>query len=189
MLDAALDLFSDRGFGNTSIDLICQTAYVSTRSFYQLFDSREDCFLALYERTASEYKATMRAAESIEYADEKTRIQSLLQGYVDMIVSDRRKALVAFSASRTVSDAVERARRDTRAWTADFVEALWTSQGRSIPPRRVTAALVAGIFEVIVDHLTDPPEGSDSDGPPQALVTDLLHFYNALRSGLDANTE
>lgn len=190
LLDAALDLFPERGFANTSVESICQAAFVSTKSFYQLFSSREDCFLALYERTADSYQAGILASSSAGAAGdgpstEPAAEEDLIRLYVELVVADRRKALVAFSLSRTVSDAVERARRRKRAWTTEFVEAVWASHGYRIPPRRVTAALVAGMFEVVIDYLNDADEGGTADSE-RSLVDDVLHFYTTFRAGLAA---
>ncbi|WOC11893.1 TetR/AcrR family transcriptional regulator [Gordonia sp. MP11Mi] len=191
LLDAALDLFPERGFGNTSVELLCQAAYVSTKSFYQLFNSREDCFLALYERTTGAYQESILASSSAGAAghgesDGPAQEEDLIRTYVDLVVADRRKALVAFSLSRTVSDPVERARRRKRAWTTDFVEAVWASHGYRIPPRRVTAALVAGMFEVVIDYLNDIHSDGAAESP-QSLADDVLLFYTTFRAGLAAH--
>lgn len=46
-MTAAFELFARDGYVNTSIEQICQTAYVGNKAFYELFDSKEDCYLAL----------------------------------------------------------------------------------------------------------------------------------------------
>ena len=40
LLDAALELFAANGYLNTSIEQLCQAAYVGTKAFYEVFDSR-----------------------------------------------------------------------------------------------------------------------------------------------------
>ena len=52
LLDAALKLFAANGYLGTSIEQICSTAYIGTKSFYELFSSREECYLALLQRTS-----------------------------------------------------------------------------------------------------------------------------------------
>ena len=46
LLAAAFELFARDGYANTSIEQICQTAYVGNKAFYDLFDSKEDCYIA-----------------------------------------------------------------------------------------------------------------------------------------------
>ena len=41
LLATTLDLLAAKGYQSVSIEQICQTAYVSTKSFYELFDSKD----------------------------------------------------------------------------------------------------------------------------------------------------
>src|SRR5688572_8537866 len=49
VLAAALELFGTQGYARTSIEQLCQTAGVGTNSFYDLFSSKEDVLIALYD--------------------------------------------------------------------------------------------------------------------------------------------
>lgn len=61
LLTAAFDLFAQDGYVNTSIEQICQTAYVGNKAFYELFDSKEDCFLALLNQIGDRLKGEVEA--------------------------------------------------------------------------------------------------------------------------------
>jgi len=50
LMDAAEQLFAERGIGDTSIELIAETAGFSRGAFYSNFDGREALVLALIER-------------------------------------------------------------------------------------------------------------------------------------------
>src|SRR6266508_4521605 len=52
LLEATLELVATKGYANTSIEQICQTAFVGTKSFYEIFDSKEACYLAHIEETS-----------------------------------------------------------------------------------------------------------------------------------------
>jgi AcrR family transcriptional regulator len=49
MLSAAVDVVSDCGYGGMSVARVTTRAGVSRRTFYDLFDDREDCFLAVFD--------------------------------------------------------------------------------------------------------------------------------------------
>jgi AcrR family transcriptional regulator len=49
MLAAAAQVVAERGYGGMSVARVTAHAGVSRRTFYELFDDREDCFLALLD--------------------------------------------------------------------------------------------------------------------------------------------
>lgn len=184
LLDSALDLFADRGFHNTSVELICQNAYVSTKSFYQVFANREECYLALYERTAAEYRNAMAEALAGAPDDEMALAHTLIDRYVRVLLNDRRKAQITFGSSRAISVQAERIRRENRLWAADFVNEVWVARGVRVS-RTVAVALIGGIFDVVTDHLLmSENTGAEPNAEIDTVVDDLLTFYTALRLGL-----
>jgi AcrR family transcriptional regulator len=66
ILDAAVGVFAKRGFQQTTVDNIVAAAKGSVGGFYQHFDSREDCFLALLDRTAARARERVGAAAAAE---------------------------------------------------------------------------------------------------------------------------
>jgi AcrR family transcriptional regulator len=65
-LDAALGVFAKRGYQQTTVDNIVAASGTSVGGFYQHFDSREDCFLALFDRIVASVRNQMGAAASAE---------------------------------------------------------------------------------------------------------------------------
>ena len=53
ILDAAIGVFAKRGYQQTTVDHIVAAAKGSVGGFYQHFENKEDCFLALLDRTIS----------------------------------------------------------------------------------------------------------------------------------------
>ena len=49
MLSSAIQVVSEDGYGKMSVSRITGRARVSRRTFYELFEDREDCFLAVFE--------------------------------------------------------------------------------------------------------------------------------------------
>jgi AcrR family transcriptional regulator len=191
LLDAALDLFAARGYAGTAIEQICQTAYVGTKSFYELFDSKEACYLALLGQLADGVMVRMRQALAAAPDDEATGTDDLIATFARALVDDPRVARVTFEVSGGISPAVEEQRRANRRWAAGFVQSVWSRYQvtADVPRNRrpqvasVAVGVVGGLFDLVADWLHDTdPEHADVD----ALVADLSAFYCAARLGLTA---
>jgi AcrR family transcriptional regulator len=53
MLTAAVEIVGELGYGGMSVARVTGRAGVSRRTFYDLFEDREDCFLAVFEETVA----------------------------------------------------------------------------------------------------------------------------------------
>jgi AcrR family transcriptional regulator len=62
LLRAMLAVVAEKGFGTTTITEVVKRARVSTRTFYELFEDKEDCFLAAYELAISYVHGRIAAA-------------------------------------------------------------------------------------------------------------------------------
>jgi AcrR family transcriptional regulator len=62
LLDAALELFADQGYGATSIPEICARAGLTKGAFYSNFANKEALFLALLDRSWERRAASVRRA-------------------------------------------------------------------------------------------------------------------------------
>jgi AcrR family transcriptional regulator len=184
LLDSALSLFAANGYQNTSIEQICATAYVSTKSFYEVFDGREDCSLELMRRSSERIIGQVVAAfegQSGESEDELTA--TLVTAFAHAVVDDPRVAKVLFGEGVAVSAATERQRRTNRRWAAEFLQQVWRQYGhRDQSGRAVAVGVIGGLFDILADWLMD----ADTDDPAaiERLIADLLVFYRTVRAGL-----
>jgi AcrR family transcriptional regulator len=189
LLDAALDEFATRGYHNTSIEQICRTAYVSTKSFYECFDSREACYLALLQRTTDRIVSHMIDQLQRAPADEVVATPQLLAAFAHALVGDPRFARITFGEAAGISPAVVRQRRVNRRRAAGYLEKLWKHYGAIGPSRSAASAhsiavgAIGGMFDLVADWLQDA-EPEDS-GAIDDLIERLGDFYRVVRTGLD----
>lgn len=81
LLQAALNLFSDKGFHPTSVEDVVGSARMSKSAFYEFFQSKEDCFCALLEQEGGAviHQVVEAAAQG---ADHRERMCSGILGFV-----------------------------------------------------------------------------------------------------------
>jgi AcrR family transcriptional regulator len=81
LIEAAFQVFADKGFGHVRIEDVCAAAGYTRGAFYSQFDTLEELFFLLYDqwaaRTAEQVRSAMEGADAI--AD--------LPGVVDRIVA------------------------------------------------------------------------------------------------------
>jgi len=184
LLDAALELFAAQGYQNTSIEQICVAAYVGTKSFYEVFDSREGCYLALLQRISNQAFAIMMATldEAPDREEEATPV--LIGAFAHALVDDRRVAKVTFGEGGAISPASERQRRANRRWAASFIEAIWQRYGHTDDgsAHDVAIGLIGGLFDILADWQIDADPGDPT--AVHVLVAKLIRFYDTVQAGL-----
>jgi AcrR family transcriptional regulator len=190
LLDAALDLFAANGYLNTSIEQLCQSAYVGTKAFYEVFESREDCYIALLRQITERLSERMVGVLAQAPEDEREASRLLVSAFAHALVDDPRVARVTFGRGSAVSPDVERQRRLNRRWAASFIESIWRrygiigsdDAGLDVDPHRMAIGVIGGMFDLIADWLLD----SDPANPDHlaALTTDLTDFYQTIQAGL-----
>lgn len=190
LLDAALELFAHKGYINTSIEQICQAAYVGNKAFYELFASKEDCYAALLSEISDRIKQqVLQAAQQVTEEDPDEAIGILLGVFAHAAVDDPRVAVVAFRDVGGISPDVERQRRENRRWVAAFFEQLWRrfefAKNRTAGDRAESHApalgTAGGIFEIVASWLH-----ADSLEEPKLfdLIAELTAFVTLVQDGL-----
>ncbi|MBT2369424.1 TetR family transcriptional regulator [Streptomyces sp. ISL-10] len=62
MLDAALQVFADEGFGRSTVERVCERAGYTRGAFYSNFSSLDELFLAMWEERSQRMLADLREA-------------------------------------------------------------------------------------------------------------------------------
>lgn len=176
LLAAGLELFGTEGWTGTTIERICSSASVATRSFYEEFASREALLLAVFEAIMSGVVAevvprvTGVAGAEPSASSREEQIRTGLGGYVTYLTADPRRARVVHHEIK-VAGSLEKQRQ---AMAVRFAELIAT-QARLEPPRGhlLGLALAGAVSEVLVDWVTHPEPRPDT-GP---LVDVLVDVY------------
>ena len=155
MLSAAVEAIEENGYPRLTVAQVISRAKVSRKTFYDLFVDREDCFLAVFERTLEQIRA--RVVEAFE--QESSWREGVRAGLAALLVFiDEEPEL----ARLCVVDALgggprvleERARVLERL--RDVIDAGRTAATVKREPPRVTAEGVIGaVFAVIHTRLLE----------------------------------
>ncbi|WP_059008245.1 TetR/AcrR family transcriptional regulator [Streptomyces specialis] len=62
LLDAALEVFAEEGFGRSTVEQVCERAGFTRGAFYSNFTSLDELFLAMWERRSARMLDDLRAA-------------------------------------------------------------------------------------------------------------------------------
>jgi AcrR family transcriptional regulator len=112
LLDTGLEVFGTVGYARSAIEAICASAGVGTRSFYELFESKEDLLVAVYDRVVSRLGAAMLEELGSPPSSVEEHVRTGVQAFVDHVTDDERAARVQLLEVVGVSERLERHRRD-----------------------------------------------------------------------------
>lgn len=191
LLDAATELFAEHSYSGTSIEQICQRAYVGTKGFYDHFDSKEACYIALlHQLTAQIQQRAIDGAVAAAELPWPQRAASVIEAFVHAIADDPRLAKVTFGEAGGISPTVEGIRRSNRRWSAAFLDRQWSGEPSSdagVQRARLALALAAigGMFELVADWLHHHDDGGAPDGK-DLLIEDLKGFIAVVYAGRGA---
>ena len=121
LLAAALLILSERGYNETSVDQVVAQARMSKTTFYQFFDSKEDCVRDLLAREGGSliHRVTSAAAQGAGHRD---RMRRGITAFVQACAAERELAQVLLVESVGVSERIEAVRHELQGRFAAVVE-------------------------------------------------------------------
>lgn len=186
LLDAALDLFARQGYLATSIEELCRHAHVSTKSFYEVFDSREACYLDLMHRMTVVLQDGMRQvlADAPAVIDEAFTA-ALIESLAHLMADDPRRATVLFGRGSATTFAVEHERRTNRRWSAGFLQEVWARLDPPVVPERgVATGVIGGLFDLVSDWVFDSDDLAELHADD--LARSMQAFWRVVSAGISA---
>jgi AcrR family transcriptional regulator len=155
LLDRALSLFAERGYGAVSVGEIAEATGVTKPVIYEHFESKADLYVRLVEREAGALHASLAASFRPEVA-----LESRLKGLVESAIGHARRHPEAVGlliqeppGEAAVAAAHERARERSRAAVASAIlldPVFEASPGMS---RRASAELHADLQVAMLERV------------------------------------
>jgi len=187
VLDAAVEVFAKRGYQATTVDHLVAAGRIAVGSFYALFDGKEDCFLAAYDRTLAEARDRIAAALPAG-APWPEQVCAALRALLALIAAEPFRARLVLAESQTAgAAALER----HEALLADLAQVLRC--GRSLSPRpeelppTLEEAIVGGVAWLLHQRLVMAElKGIEELFPELALIVLEPYLGEAETSALIA---
>jgi AcrR family transcriptional regulator len=121
LLGAALLILAERGYNETSVDQVVAQARTSKSTFYEFFESKEDCVRELLEREGGSLIHTVTSAAA-QGADHRDRMRRGITAFVHACANQRELAQVLLVESVGISPAIEAVRHELQGRFAAVVE-------------------------------------------------------------------
>jgi AcrR family transcriptional regulator len=170
ILAATVELVRERGVGRVTVAHVVARSGVSRRTFYELFEDRDACFLAALDYALEQLAGRVTPAYSGAHAGWRERIRAGLAAMLEAI--DEQPALGALcfvDALAGGSDALERRGQIVDALVDIVHEGRGEVKGQRKPTRLVAEGVFGAVFAVIHGRLlARDPE------PLQKLLNPLM---------------
>jgi AcrR family transcriptional regulator len=164
LLDAAMEVFADEGFGRASVEGVCARAGYTRGAFYSNFVSLDEMFLAMWEQRTEVLLRS--AAEAIE-ATEREPVATLAQGIdrvLDVAVVDEAwyRVQAEFTAHALRTPGLRRVLADREARIAElllpFLERALAQVGRRMLDREAFVAALVAVHEGTAGQVLVEPD-------------------------------
>lgn len=153
LLQAMASMAATKGLAAVTIADVVGEAGVSKRTFYEHFESKDACFLELYQAVSMNALKTLRDSVSAERPWQQ-QLEQALQAYLTHMAANPELLRTLFIEIHHLGVAGERARRDVMDALASFmVETLGRGPGESAIDEGLALAAVGGINELILQAI------------------------------------
>jgi AcrR family transcriptional regulator len=179
ILTAAVELIAERGYRATRVVDILKRAGVGKAKFYELFSSRQDCFLAAYDGGLDE--ATRRVGEACERHPDSfsERVSAAIAALLDYAAAEPALARACIVEAPLLGAAMRGARERALAGFAPLLRGARAEVGEAELPPSVEESVFDGLYWILYDAiLTATPEHLE-ELRPQLVEFALLPFLGA----------
>jgi AcrR family transcriptional regulator len=173
LLDAALEVFAERGYHRASIDDIAQAAGVSKALIYDHFASKKDLHLSLLEAQADELFDRLARATATDEPGE-VRLRAGVDAFLAFVEErgEGWRALFRDAADPEAAAVLERLQAQATAAIAALIASEPGAGGRAHDRRvEMLAQLLSGTVQALANWWHAHP-----DAPREQLVTVIMDY-------------
>jgi TetR/AcrR family fatty acid metabolism transcriptional regulator len=179
ILDAALNIFSRKGYYDTRMDEIVEEAHTSKGSIYFHFPNKEKLFIALVDQFSDLLER--RVKESMHDKEGMARVRASLEAVLDTFARYRRPAKLLLVQAVGLGSVFEKKRLEATDRFADLIriyldEAIEVGDIAPVDTTIVAHAWMGAIYNVVIQWVyTGEPT---QERIAEALVPLLLQSVN-----------
>jgi AcrR family transcriptional regulator len=149
LLTAMARVVATAGYEETTVERVLVEAGVSRRTFYELFDDREDCFVAAYDEAMRRVIRTVTDAY-LEPAAPQRRIEHALETFLRLLAAEPDLARMCIVEVFAAGPRARERRATAMERLAQLVEhALGELRGDDALDRLSAQALIGAVHELI----------------------------------------
>jgi AcrR family transcriptional regulator len=155
MIAAMIDVVSERGRSNATVAHVVARSGVSRRTFYEVFDDFEDCFLAALDQSIA--RASEYVLDGYDAAEKwHTRIRAALIGLLEFLEDEPAMGRLCIVETLGAGQKVhERRQRVVDAVIAVIDEGRRESRSATALPTLTTEGVVGGVLSVLHARLLE----------------------------------
>jgi AcrR family transcriptional regulator len=159
LLDGMAQSIREVGLANTRIADVVRHARTSRRTFYEFFESRDECYMALLrERTLHQITTIAAAVNPVD--DFEHQVSSAIQAWIDSAAQEPELMRSWIRELATLGDHARELQRELLDAFVAMVERLAESEsaaaaGVSSPPRELVVMLIGGLRELVAVTVED----------------------------------
>lgn len=170
LLDAASEIFVERGYHSAGMDEIASAAGVSKPVLYQHFPSKLDLYIAVVDSHAEKLVADVNAALATTQ-DNRERVRAAVQAFFDFIDEDHSGYRLIFSSDAKDPAVIRRVEGATEA-CVDAVYGLVMADSGLDPYRsRMLAAGLVGASQVNARYWLEANRPIEKESAVETTVT------------------
>jgi AcrR family transcriptional regulator len=190
LIDAAFDLFTERGFEQTTVDDIADRAGVGRTTFFRSFRSKEQVIFPDHERLLGAIRERLATATAATW---RVAVPEAARLVLAQYVSEGERARRRYALTRTVPALRDRERAGVQQYERLFTEFIHRCSGGA-PETALRAELMANAVVTAHNHVlrrwlreeTDDPEPEFDDA--MATVMDLFKPALGDAAGADSSS-
>jgi AcrR family transcriptional regulator len=160
MLTAMMQEIAERGAANVSVAHVVGRSGVSRRTFYEVFEDREDCFLAAFDDALGQMAAVVIPAYEAS-GSWRTKMRAALTALLECLESDPATGRLLIVESLAAGPKALQRRQSVLAQMISAIEqGQRDGKTRGEPPPLIAEGIVGAVLSVLHSRLTELSAGS-----------------------------